>query len=121
MKEDTKLSLKEGIKNLLKEAGVEVQEDFFHSNVDHPSWCDKHTQAFISTIESQSISFQEIDRYGGEEQGSEFWTIYEFSNQHEKVFVKFNGFYASYSGSEYEEFFLVEPVQVQKFEYNKVL
>ena len=35
--------------------------------------------------------------------------LYKFESEGETAFVKFNGWYSSYSGAEYEEWFYVEP------------
>lgn len=49
------------------------------------------------------------DSYGGESQGEQYWSIYKFTNGTDEVYVKFDGSYYSYSGSEYNEWFFVTP------------
>lgn len=52
-----------------------------------------------------------VDRHGGEGEGDEYYSVYKFkSNLDEICYIKFRGFYASYSGAEYEECLLVKPV-----------
>lgn len=58
-----------------------------------------------------SISTKCVDNYGGEDQGSDYWSVHEFSKDSEKVYVKFQGWYASHYGSEYQEYLFVEPKQ----------
>ena len=49
---------------------------------------------------------------GGEGDGEECWAVYKFYNDAgDEAYVKFDGYYQSYNGSEYQEFFIVEPVQ----------
>ena len=66
------------------------------------------------------ISFEHIDNYGGEEMGREYWSVYAFHDEAHAVYVEFDGWYDSYNGSEYEEWFFVEPRQVQVTEFSRV-
>lgn len=50
-----------------------------------------------------------VDHYGGEDQGSNYYTIYKFTRGDETVFIKFYGYYASYNGTDYEGFVFVNP------------
>lgn len=59
-----------------------------------------------------------VGSYGGEGRGDEYWEVYHFINH--DVYIKFDGFYQSYEGSEYEEMFEVKPVEVTKTEYQCV-
>lgn len=60
-------------------------------------------------FDAQLITVKQVDSYGGEDMGSEYWTVYAFSKDNEKVFVKFYGWYASHLGSEYREYAFVSP------------
>ncbi len=51
-------------------------------------------------------SWELMDSYGGEDMGSEFWTVWRFGDE---VFVKFYGWYASHNGSEYQGYKFVTP------------
>ena len=43
-----------------------------------------------------------VDRYGGEDCGSEYWTIYYFKDH--DVYLKVEGWYQSFRGVEYDSF-----------------
>lgn len=55
------------------------------------------------------INIKQVDSYGGEDMGSDYWAVYSFGKDNEKVFVKFYGWYASHVGSEYRGYVFVEP------------
>lgn len=59
-----------------------------------------------------------VDSYGGEGQGDTYYMVYYFPKA--GIFIKFNGWYASYSGSEYSDMYLVEPKEVTITEYHIV-
>lgn len=66
-------------------------------------------------------SFEEVDSYGGEGQGEDYWRVYKFvSISNEVAYVKFNGYYTSYDGADYRNWFFVEPKQVMVTQYFKV-
>ena len=58
--------------------------------------------------------------YGGEDMGSAYWSVYKFTQNDESVYVKFNGFYQSYNGAEFTEWFFVEPKEKVVIEYDRV-
>ena len=60
-----------------------------------------------------NIEFEYIKQVGGEDQGSIYYSIYQFTDtiSNETVFIKFEGWYASYVGSEYRHMFEVKPVE----------
>lgn len=51
-----------------------------------------------------------IEEFGGENMGTIYYTIFKFETESESCFVKFDGSYYSYSGSEFESMFIVRPV-----------
>lgn len=63
-----------------------------------------------------------VDSYGGEDQGSSFYSTVKFSKDGQECFVHFTGWYASHQGSELEEYYEVSPQVVVKevTEYKKV-
>ena len=67
--------------------------------------------------DTQDIKANLVDSYGGEEQGSTYYSVYEFTQGDEKVYLKFEGWYASYNGAEYTGFSVVHPKEVTKIEY----
>ena len=60
-----------------------------------------------------SVHFFSVDHYGGEDQGSDYYTVYEFKDDslEETVYIKFQGWYASHYGTEYQNFEIVTPQQ----------
>jgi hypothetical protein len=58
-----------------------------------------------------------VDNYGGEDQGTTYYTVYKFERDDEIVYIKFYGYYTSYDGSGYEGFRQVFPKEVTKVEY----
>lgn len=70
-----------------------------------------------SEIASLGLDVTLVGQYGGEDMGSAYWSVYKFYLDNETVFVKFNGFYQSYNGAEFTEWFFVEPKEKVVIEY----
>jgi hypothetical protein len=97
---------------LLVEADTEVKTEFFDCEfTSEYDWDTKSVKDFRKQLREAKINFELVDRYGGEDQGSDYWSVYSFSDGMQVVFIKFNGWYASYDGSTYEEFYEVKPVE----------
>jgi hypothetical protein len=97
---------------LLAEADRDVLVEFFHGEVDESTrWDSEEMTEFRKALADADIRFEFVDRYGGEDQGSDYWSVYSFSDGMQVVFIQFDGWYASYQGSTYEEFFEVTPVE----------
>lgn len=66
-----------------------------------------------------SMSYECVDRYGGGGQGENYYSVYQFTSNDtgEQLYVKFQGWYASYVGSEYQDFSFVQPKEVTRIEY----
>jgi hypothetical protein len=62
-------------------------------------------------FDNELITVTNVDSYGGEDMGSDYWAVYSFSKDNEEVFVKFYGWYASHVGSEYQGYKFVSPQQ----------
>ena len=55
-----------------------------------------------------------VDSYGGEDQGSDFYSVILIRNpddHDEQYYIKLQGWYVSYSGAEYHNWSFVEPKQ----------
>lgn len=63
---------------------------------------------------------ESVESFGGEGEGEKYYEVYSFDNGKEKVFIKFNGWYASYNGAEFQDWFFVEPEEKTIIVYNKV-
>lgn len=61
---------------------------------------------------------EEVQQHGGEGEGDQYWRVWKFvlSNDQE-FYLKFYGYYASYSGADYHNCCIVKPVQVTRTEY----
>ena len=60
------------------------------------------------------FEYKGVDSYGGEDQGSDFYTVILIRNpdsHDEQYYIKFQGWYASYVGAEYDSWSFVEPKQ----------
>lgn len=58
----------------------------------------------------EEIKVEFVERYGGEEQGSDYWSVFKFiSKTGVELYVKFDGYYQSYCGAEFQGYFEVEP------------
>lgn len=105
--------LKDKVVALLAEASHDVLSDFFNCEfqVKACDWDSEEITEFRKVLSDAGITFEEVDRYGGEDQGSDYWSVYSFTDGMEVVFIQFQGWYASYEGSTYQEFFEVQPVE----------
>ena len=57
------------------------------------------------------VTFDNVDSYGGEGKGDQYWCVWEFTRGDEVVCFKFDGWYASYDGATFEDVFEVIPKQ----------
>ena len=94
----------------------EIVTAFFESEYDA-----KKTDFWLNKFLAENgITATYMDNHGGEEQGSEYWSIYKFSNGTDDCYIQFNGWYASYHGSEFTEYFAVEPYEVKVTRYRQI-
>ena len=71
-------------------------------------------------IKEHGFTAEVVDSYGGEGMGDEYWSVVRFTKNGESALVKFNGWYASYNGAEYEEWFFVEAREVMVTKYFEI-
>jgi len=107
-------SLKAQVAALLAEAGSDILWEFFQSS--NPM----EDSEYNSDESALGITHEYMANFGGEGEGEQYWSVYKFTKGTEAVYVKFDGSYQSYNGSEYDEFFFVEPKEVTRIEYVKV-
>ncbi len=62
--------------------------------------------------------FECVDDFGGEGKGDEYYKVFYFKDH--DVYIQFDGWYASHSGSEYDSMFEVKPEQVTITQYKRV-
>ncbi len=99
-----------------------VTKSFFWDDfsMDESSYDSENQANFKKHLNNLGISVKSEDHYGGEGQGEDYWTVYSFTDGKETVYIKFDGWYQSYNGSEYNEWFFVEPREVKVVQYFKV-
>lgn len=61
--------------------------------------------------EDLPFSFKHVDFYCGEGCGDNFYTVIQIQDDEEEIFVRLQGWYASYEGVEYESWRFVQPKQ----------
>ncbi len=67
-----------------------------------------------SQDDNDLFEYKGVDSYGGEDQGSDFYSVILIrnpDNHDEQYYIKFQGWYASYDGAEYHNWSFVEPKQ----------
>jgi hypothetical protein len=96
----------------------EANKQFFryevgHSNEVDDKWFDGDELEALSNLRTNGLNWSKVKSHGGGEgDGEECWTVYKFyDDSGDEAYVKFDGYYQSYSGSDYIEFFIVEPAQ----------
>ena len=62
-------------------------------------------------LTEMGVTFKPVDSYGGEDQGHDYWCVWEFTRGDEVVRFKFDGWYASYDGATFEQVYEVSLVQ----------
>lgn len=82
--------------------------DFFHGGMNQ-----KYPDEFDDSLNATfpGIAYQSVDHYGGEGQGEDYWTVYEFTKDGETVYLKWQGWYYSYEGTTFDSVSEVKPVE----------
>lgn len=115
------MSLQNKVQELLNEVDSDIINEFFHSEIaDNITWDSDEVANFRKRASDAGIKFEHVDNYGGEGMGEQYWSVYSFNNATEVVYVKFDGCYASYVGSEFDEWFFVEPKEVSVTQFHRV-
>ena len=119
-----KQTLKEYLEAFFSKAHNDTVNHFFWSYANERSAEDgliiEEVQSDFGELIGKGITFENVDSYGGEGKGEDYWSVYKFTLDNEVCWIKFDGWYSSYNGSEYSEFFFVEPKEVVVTEYFKV-
>ena len=106
-------NLKEFVENLLRDEayGDLIRDSLFHSeyNVEPSEYDSDEEKEFRAALTDSGVVCQHEDNYGGEGHGDDYWSVYSFARGDEKIYVQFNGWYASYNGAEFTEWYFVEP------------
>jgi len=74
-------------------------------------WLDKNAEKLLSNYLDDDFdspipegwSFDEkcVAHYGGQDQGSDYWTVWRFKNGDTEVLIRVDGWYQSYHGAEF--------------------
>lgn len=119
----TTQSLKQKVQVLLKQADSGVINNFFGSDMNDEyadsRWPDEDHDNFLNAAKEAMVSFEHVANHGGEGEGEDFWSVYKFTDGTDEVYVQFDGWYQSYNGSEFNEFFFVKPQEVSVVQYFK--
>jgi len=59
---------------------------------------------------AEDVTQEMVENYGGEDCGSEYYTVWKFTSGEETVYARFDGWYQSYNGADYSDWKFVEPV-----------
>ena len=106
-------NLNQFVENLLRDDAYAdfISESLFHSEytAEPREWDSDEEKEFRAALTEAGVVCQHEANCGGEGAGDEYWSVYSFTRGDEKVYVKFNGWYASYNGAEFTEWFFVEP------------
>jgi hypothetical protein len=76
-------------------------------NCNSAAYNSEDTKAFKLKLRAENIAVLLEAAHGGEGEGEEYWTVYSFTRGLEVVFIKLDGYYLSYDGCTYEQFYEV--------------
>ncbi len=116
------MALKDLVTEFLNdEANTDIVHSLFESDwkLEITKWDDAHDRAVKQSMIDANVVLTHKDNHGGEGEGEDYWSVYEFKQGSEAVCVKFQGWYASYNGSEFTEWFFVEPKEKLVIVYEK--
>ena len=102
------MELKQLVTELLEAGGHGMQNDFFYSEVDPTH---RYRSEHLDAFDEAGVTVEHLDRFGGEDMGTAYYSVYSFEKDDQKVYVKFDGWYASHVGSEFTEYRFVEAKQ----------
>jgi len=122
-KQTMPVSLKDKVQVLLDTAGSEVLNAFFGSDTPEINkWTDEgsETEVFVNTAKGLNIDYEHVDNHGGEGEGEDYWSVFQFTHENDSVYVQFNGSYQSYNGADFDEFFFVKPKAVVVTQFFRV-
>jgi hypothetical protein len=101
------------------------------SELEDFDWTDYYRSLFCDDNNTWSVCYKEllkcgfkidlVDHYGGEGQGSEYWSVFSVEHEGQTKFFRIDGYYASHYGAEITgdsyDFEEVEKVPVQTYEW----
>ena len=63
---------------------------------------------YIWHLPTDTYDIQEVDSYGGEDCGTEYWTVWKITKGDEVYFIRWDGRYDSWNGTDWDS----DPVMV---------
>lgn len=119
-----KQTLKEYLKAFFAKAHNDTVYHFFWSYANERSAEDgliiEEVQSDFGELIGKGITFENVDSYGGEGKGEDYWSVYKFTLDNEVCWIRFDGWYSSYNGGEYSKFSFVKPKEVVVTRYIEV-
>ncbi len=115
----------------IEDSNAKFYEIFFHNGSSAMLNQDYGTREFQANLFSNIfkwfktngvdlIGFKCVYSFGGEGQGDEYFKVIEFMSGTESALVQFDGYYQSYSGSDFRSMFLVEPYEYRETRYKEI-
>lgn len=117
-KSKSKSDFQSQVLSFLTSASTDLIHAFFHSDIDTGQMADYYITSNFDYEDGETPGFDELEcqvdyvkSFGGEGQGDNYWSVYRFTkkNTGEEVYIRFEGYYASYIGAEFREFLVVKP------------
>ncbi len=99
----------EVLTKILKEAEVQNTINIFFRSCWHTKRSAWNKTQILTSLNSNDIKVKFVEKFGGEEDGSDYWSIYAFTQSKEVAYIEFQGSYDSYNGPKYSSFYFVEP------------
>lgn len=118
----SKLTLKDTVEEILSSTGNDTIVTLFESDCikEGQDWNTESDIEFLATLKDKGIEHKYVHSFGGEGMGDDFWSIFEFIKGEDLVLVKFNGWYYSYDGATFSEWYFVKAAVVQEVQYVKL-
>jgi hypothetical protein len=115
-------SLLKDVENLLSESDTDIKVALFHDNYssEFSKYDSEEDAEFKSKLQLLGVDMASVYHYGGEGEGETYYTVWKFSRDKEEVYFKFNGYYQSYNGADFDDYFQVKPKEVQVIQYEPV-
>ena len=96
---------------------VATVDSHSHECMFHSRGPNKELAKYLSDY---GIICRHVKQHGGEGMGDDYYSIYSFSKDGDTVFVEFNGWYYSYDGATFSEWYFVKAAVVQEVQYVKL-
>lgn len=84
----------------------------------YSSWTQIPEDGEFKELYKQLGEFEQVEKFGGQGKGDDFWRVYYFRDH--DIYIRFDGWYTSHEGADYNDMFEVKPVQITKTEYHRI-